>query len=270
MNPYAAQINIDGSCPKNPGGSGGLAGILEMPDSIDKPVVIFQDGYESTTNNRMEMKALIYALKWVKKNASELKKKEITEVEIWSDSDYTLQRYKHGEILRSNNWIGNNGIHVKNINLVKEIISLKNSVKFSCKPQWIKNKSTEIARNVDRLAKEASRKAILKKDTDFIKPKVSKTSVSGPTHQFDAKGQEIIIKIFEHGLVANRKNSAYKIKFEISENGKIEKYFAYASNKIESLLHRGHYYKALFNNSNKNAIIESVVETDESDFTLCE
>lgn len=46
MNPYAAQLYIDGSCLKNPGGAGGFAGILEMPDDCTEPKVIFQEGYK--------------------------------------------------------------------------------------------------------------------------------------------------------------------------------------------------------------------------------
>jgi len=41
MNPYAAQLYIDGSCYKNPGGPGGVAGVLEMPDSEIGPGTIF-------------------------------------------------------------------------------------------------------------------------------------------------------------------------------------------------------------------------------------
>lgn len=67
MNPHAAQLYIDGSCYKNPGGPGGLAGILEIPNVEAGPEVIFRTGYYGTTNNRMEIRALIKALEYIKK-----------------------------------------------------------------------------------------------------------------------------------------------------------------------------------------------------------
>ena len=271
MNPYAAQIYIDGSCLRNPGGAGGFAGILEMPDSAEEPVVIFQKGrFESTTNNRMEMRALIESMKWIKNNASKLRSGGVNEVEVWSDSDYTLNCYKCGEVWRTKGWVGSEGVHVRNPDLIKQIISLKNSIGFSCKPQWVQNKSSENTKRVDKLAKAAAEKFMPIKDVGFIKPRVSKTSVSGATHPFDAHGQKMAIRIFEHGSISSRKDSMYRVKFEILVNGNIEKYFAYTTADVDSLLHRWHYYDATFGDNAKKPKIERVNEIEESDFTPCD
>ncbi|MEA1981206.1 MAG: RNase H family protein [candidate division Zixibacteria bacterium] len=267
MNLYVAHIYIDGSCPRNPGGSGGIAGILEMPDSIDELVVIFQEGYDNTTNNRMEMRALIQALEWVKKNALELKRDNVNEVDIWSDSNYTLNRYKYGEVLRTNGWINNDGIHAKNIDLIRDVIRLKSSVNFSCKPKWIQGKSNTATKKVDGFAKEASKRIILKKDIGYIKPKVSKTIIKGATNLYDIGKEDVVIRIFERELVTSRKDSMYKIKFEILHNGKTEKYFAYASKGINNLLHRWHFYRISFEIDSKNTIIKSAEEVKESEFS---
>lgn len=265
MNPYAAQIYIDGSCLKNPGGPGGFAGLLELPGDENEPIMIFQEGYKITTNNRMEIKALIFAIEYVKKNAPNLRDNGINEVEIWSDSENTIKCYRCAEGWRTNKWLGAYNNPIKNIDLLKQIITLKNSVRFSYEVHHIANKSTEATIQVDKLAKQATKKSLLKDDFGYIKPKVSRSNVKGATELFDAHGQQMIIRIFGHFPVSRRKDSFYKVKFEIlaSEN---EKYYAYTSCEINSLLDRWHYYNAKFNDNPKNPRIESVEEVDEAEF----
>jgi ribonuclease HI len=63
LDPYALKIFIDGSALKNPGGPGGIAGVAQYPDSWNKAdECIFEIGYLATTNNRMELRALLEAL----------------------------------------------------------------------------------------------------------------------------------------------------------------------------------------------------------------
>lgn len=266
MNPYAVQIFVDGSCYKNPGGPGGLAGILEMPDDGNESEVIFQEGYKSTTNNRMEIVAIIRALEYIKKNTTKLKESGIGEVEIWSDSENTIRGYRCAELWKSKGWTGRYNNPIKNDDLLKQIITLKNSVRFSYKIYHIINKSTEATKKVDRLAKEAAKKSMLKNDNGYIKPKVSKSKVGGATEPFNASGQKAIIRIFEHSPVSRRKDSLYRVKFEILVKEISEKYYAYASNEINSQLDRWHYYNAQFNNEPKNPCMESVNEVDEKEF----
>ncbi len=54
--PHALKIYIDGSALQNPGGAGGLAGIVVYPDDWNLPNEhIFEIGYQATTNQRMEL-----------------------------------------------------------------------------------------------------------------------------------------------------------------------------------------------------------------------
>lgn len=265
MNPYAAKIYIDGSCYKNPGGPGGLAGVFVMPDD-EEPTIIFQEGYKPTTNNRMELMALLKAMEYVKNNSSTFRSKNINEVEIFSDSDNSLTCYYCVERWRTENWKGVYGNPIKNVDLLKQLITLKNSVRFSYKPTWIQNKSTYETKMVDKLAKQAAQKTFLKNDSGYIKPKVSRTNVIGAAGPFDAQGQEIVIKVLEHVPVSTRKDSLYKIKFEIIKEDGNEKYYAYTSNGVNTSLHRWHYYNAQFNNEPKNPQIESVEEVSEAEF----
>ena len=61
--PHALKIYVDGSAFRNPGGPGGLAGIVEFLEDMNREnEVIFEEGYLATTNNRMEILASIRAL----------------------------------------------------------------------------------------------------------------------------------------------------------------------------------------------------------------
>jgi ribonuclease HI len=262
MNPYASQLYIDGSCYNNPGGAGGLAGILEIPEGAEKAEevkIIFQKGYFSTTNNRMEIRALIEALEYIKNNNLELRSMNINQIEIQSDSETTVKCYYQAEKWRANSWKGINNTPISNVDLIKNILTLKNSVKFSYTVNHILNKSTEPTKLVDNLAKNAA-KHPAKHDFGYIKPRVCRTQGSGKTQLFEANGQELEIRIYEHVPANSRKDSLYKVKFEITDNGEIKKCLAYCSEAINSTLHRHHYYKSKFNSDKNNPMIEMVEE----------
>lgn len=73
------EIYTDGSCLKNPNGPGGWAFIF-----IEEDGTIFSksDGEKSTTNNRMELTAVIEAIKFIIDKSKEYK--------IYSDSQLTI------------------------------------------------------------------------------------------------------------------------------------------------------------------------------------
>ena len=79
-------IHTDGSCSGNPG-PGGWGAVIHY----DKEEIQLSGGEKETTNNRMEMIAVIEALKWLREN-------EITEksIEIFSDSNLIIQTMNKG------------------------------------------------------------------------------------------------------------------------------------------------------------------------------
>ena len=105
-------LYTDGACSGNPG-AGGYGGIL-MYNGIEKEY----SGFESeTTNNRMELMAVIMGLKKLKENV---------EIDIYSDSAYVINAFTQGWI---ENWILNNWKNaqkkpVSNDDLWKELLTL--------------------------------------------------------------------------------------------------------------------------------------------------
>jgi ribonuclease HI len=107
-------IYTDGACSGNPG-DGGWAAVLKHGDKIKE---IF--GFEKdTTNNKMELRAALEALKCLK---------ESCEIDLYSDSAYLVNAFNEGwiETWQKNGWKNANKKKVKNIDLWQELIALAN------------------------------------------------------------------------------------------------------------------------------------------------
>ncbi len=139
QNPHVV-IYTDGACYNNPG-PGGWAAILIYND-IQKEISGFEP---NTTNNQMEMKAIIMGL-------SSLKRKCV--VDVYSDSAYIVNAFKQNWI---DNWIEkgwktSSKKAVKNIELWKKLISLTEYHKVTF--HKVKGHSDdELNNRCDRLAK---------------------------------------------------------------------------------------------------------------------
>lgn len=105
-------LYTDGACSGNPG-IGGYGGILIYGD-IKKEY----DGAEAeTTNNRMEVLAVITGLKFLKYPCK---------VEVYSDSAYTVNAFMQGWIYgwKKNGWKKADGKAVLNVDLWEELYKL--------------------------------------------------------------------------------------------------------------------------------------------------
>ena len=114
------KLYTDGACSGNPG-VGGWGAIL-IYGSHEKS---FSGAEESTTNNRMEISAVIEGLK---------KLKEPCEVEVFSDSAYVVNAIEQGWLndWANGGWKKADGKPVLNVELWRELYSLCqiNEVKF--------------------------------------------------------------------------------------------------------------------------------------------
>ena len=110
------KIYTDGSARGNPDGPGGYGTILSYVDTKGtEHIREFSQGYQKTTNNRMELMAAIVGLEALTKPC---------EVELYSDSKYLTDAFNQGWI---DNWVKNNWKRgksgpVKNIDLWKRML----------------------------------------------------------------------------------------------------------------------------------------------------
>ena len=137
-------IYTDGACLGNPG-KGGWAAIIIEPTG-EKEIV----GCErSTTNNRMELKAVIEALKEIEANS---------QISLFSDSKYVIDGItKWIKNWKINDWKTTNKKEIKNLDLWMDLDKLTS--KFKITWNWVKAHSTDEYNNkVDRLARNEAEK----------------------------------------------------------------------------------------------------------------
>ena len=107
-------LYTDGACSGNPG-PGGWGAILVYKGKEK----VLSGGMNETTNNRMEILAVIEGLKCLK---------EPCKVEIYSDSAYVVNTFLQGwlENWIKNDWKTSSNKQVQNVDLWKELIALLN------------------------------------------------------------------------------------------------------------------------------------------------
>ena len=141
----AIEVFTDGACSGNPG-AGGWGGILRYGE-IEKEL---SGGEENTTNNRMELTAVIEALKALKKEC---------DITIYTDSRYVMDGVQEWmPNWKRNGWkTTNKKSPVKNVELWQILDSLLS--KHKIKWVWVKghNGHPENER-VDKLARDEAKK----------------------------------------------------------------------------------------------------------------
>lgn len=104
------KIYTDGACSGNPG-PGGYAAIL-IYNGVEKEI---SGGDRDTTNNKMELTAVIKGLEMLKEKCI---------VTIYSDSAYIVNSIQNGWVYswKKNNWIKSDKTKVKNIDLWEKLL----------------------------------------------------------------------------------------------------------------------------------------------------
>ncbi len=149
-------IFTDGACKGNPG-PGGYGILMKLEDSAYKKS--FYEGYRRTTNNRMELMAVVEALKKIKRPGEE--------VFVVTDSKYISDALNKGWLEK---WKERGFKKIKNPDLWKALAEEldKHTVHF----EWVKghNKHPE-NEYCDRLARKAAAQPIhkLKRDDYYEK-----------------------------------------------------------------------------------------------------
>lgn len=152
------RIYTDGACSENPG-PGGWAAVFNTPDKC----YTITGNEQSTTNNRMELMAVIKTLEKIVK--IEAGKSEHHEYEIYSDSAYVVNTINNHwiETWRANNWKTTKREDVKNRDLWERFSSIRRKLgELGVNVNLIKIKGhagNTFNELVDKLAKEESMKA---------------------------------------------------------------------------------------------------------------
>ncbi len=133
-------LYTDGACSGNPG-KGGWGAILKYGNHEK----VLSGGEKETTNNRMELLAVIKGLEALKEKCS---------IEIYSDSAYVVNAFLQGWLSawKENNWKTSSKKDVLNIDLWKRLDQLLNKHEV----EWFKVKGhadNELNNRCDKLAR---------------------------------------------------------------------------------------------------------------------
>lgn len=255
----AIKIYTDGSAPHNPG-QGGAAFIVEFPDALGFNNKQFKRGYIESTNNRMELIAVLEALRYLKKLDIGMKKRRAI---IVTDSDYVYSGHNDVNSWQGNGWQTQSGFDVQNRDLWREYLSLRRNVAMNFRIEWARGKSTEILKEVDKLAKHAASYPTYK-DLGYQPGRVSRSKVKDGklTTTFPNTGEKKIIHVYGYKPISKETGL---VKFDMySEEGKkfISKHQAYLQSELKHGLHRNHCYTASFKKNARSLEIESLKQLE--------
>ena len=140
-------IHTDGSCLGNPG-PGGWAAVLKLDDQDYRKE--FAGGYKLTTNNRMEILAVVEALSQLQNPC---------EVELYSDSKYVCDSIEKRWVWgwQKKGWIKSDKKPALNVDLWEQLLPLidRHQVHY----HWVKGHASNAKNNrCDELAVAESRK----------------------------------------------------------------------------------------------------------------
>lgn len=147
-------IYTDGACSGNPGKGG--YGVVMLYGSARKEL---SEGFSRTTNNRMEVLAVITGLASLKESCN---------VNLYSDSKYVVNAIEQGwlEGWKKNGWKKSNKGAVLNVDLWKKLDEQlkKHNVKFI----WVKGHAENVENErCDQLAREAASGINLSTDEEY-------------------------------------------------------------------------------------------------------
>ena len=148
------EIFTDGACSGNPG-PGGYGTILKYGEHVKE----ISAGFKLTTNNRMEMRALIAALESLNQKCN---------LKIFSDSKYIVDAINNGwaKRWRSNGWKRNKKEKALNPDLWDKLLNLLDNHNYSI--EWVKGHAGHPENErCDELAVKACQQEKLATDEGF-------------------------------------------------------------------------------------------------------
>jgi ribonuclease HI len=165
-------IYTDGAAEPNPGPGG--YGVVLMAGKYRKEL---SGGFQKTTNNRMELMAVIVALESLKRPCR---------VTLYSDSKYVVDSVSRGSVLRwkRKNWFRAPKERAKNVDLWKRFLDVyeKHEVQF----RWVKGHAgIQENERCDELAVAATQQYDLPVDEGYLEElKLRPSPASEPTEPF--------------------------------------------------------------------------------------
>jgi ribonuclease HI len=261
LDPRAIQIRTDGSCYRERRLISGCAAIVEYPEHLQRDREQIVDfGCAESSINRMELLAVIRSLKWVRdKNPW----KDVTRVQIISDSKYVLDNISRVHEWRKNKWRNRHDQPLENSDLWKEFLSVFSRTKITVHFGWTPGKKSPALKEIDKAAKTAALRGGPDTDRGYSRGTISRSVVKAAATPFPAHGQTAIIRPYRK-TIFTRAAGENKVRFDVySEvsNDYIQSCYAFAPPALACELHRQNGYRVRFNANPRYPQIEEIIES---------
>src|SRR6266849_327151 len=223
--PHAVQISVDGSCYPNEGRKSGYAGVGVYPDDPTEYQVVFQ-GFAESTINRMELSACIAAFDWIREEGIALR---YSRVQIFSDSQYVVNGHLSAPFWQKTKWRTAAGRPIDNWELWKEFLAAKSKARSRIDICKVRNKSTQLLKRVDKLAKAAA-KSHPRIDRGLVIGKIGRAKIQGTATMFPAANQVLVVRIVGSRTVGRTRENRFVFEvFDDKTSTYISKHFAYCT-----------------------------------------
>jgi ribonuclease HI len=247
--PNAVKIYTDGSArPTNPG-PGGFGIVVEYPDAMELDNYEMSEGYKVSTNNRMELLAVIRAFEWLQ---AEMRFRKFTRAIIITDSEYVHGNCASARYWKTNGWRNADGKPYENSDLWDKFLKDRLKTKVSHEIRWEKGKLRQVLQRVDALAKQGSGNPT---EIDYGyrggKFTASRTKSKRAAMLFRPRDQEETVRVYRKSVYGKDGRAVYKVSFDLYDKATgsyVDKYFAYLGEYCPDL-QRNHCYEVVFDGS---------------------
>ena len=150
-------IHTDGSCLGNPG-PGGWAAVLALPEGAARKEL--SGGFARTTNNRMEIMAVIAALEALREPCA---------VDLYTDSQYVRNAVEKGWLAswQKKNWVKADKKPVLNVDLWQRLVPLL--ARHTVRLHWLRGHAGHPENErCDELARACAASADLPEDAGYL------------------------------------------------------------------------------------------------------
>jgi ribonuclease HI len=215
-------------------------------------------GCSESTNNRMELMAVVRVLWWIRESEPW---QSVQRVQIFTDSKYVKDSIPRAQTWKSQKWRNRHGQPIENSDLWKQFLAVRRKVRVRVDFGWVPGKTEPILKRVDSDSKRAARRGGADVDDGYRRWKVGRSRVSGGSAKaFDSQREFAVIFVY-------RKDSPIKGENRLRFNLFLEqtqaysgKYYACASDDLTHELHLQHAYRVRFGQNISDPRILEVLE----------
>lgn len=259
LDPRAIQIEVDGSCYGNPGGQSGCAAWVRYPEHLqsqDEQIVDY--GCAESTNQRMELMPCIKALKWVRGHRPW---RNVTRVQIVSDSTYVTNGIVYAHYWKKNKWHNRYGSSIFNSDLWEELLTARAKAGLRVDFEYQKGKKTPEGRMIDAAAKAAARRGGIDKDHGYRPGAVRRSMVKGGgVLPYPAHGQVAVIRPYvKKPVLKDEERISFNVFLEATQSYE-SKFYAFTTPVMAFDLHTWRGWKVQFNSEPKHPQIVTIIE----------